>query len=195
MVESSCVYNTELVSSLDHTPESSVGLTHGSIWVYTLSGGFRSSINSSMTAYATSEFGLHSLLTVVDIVSGAMTAACYIPLAKGLDLWGRAEGFVLMVGMLVLGMVLQAAAPNLPALCAGRVSRRRFCRSKLIKSCLLTYSAGLLFHRSCRCGVCVCHCRSRYDEPEKSWHRVRLHLISVHGDRFCRTSSCAVVST
>jgi predicted MFS family arabinose efflux permease len=74
-----------------------------------------------MTAYATSEFGLHSLLTVVDIVSGAMTAACYIPLAKGLDLWGRAEGFMLMVGMLTLGMVLQAAAPNLPALCAGRV--------------------------------------------------------------------------
>jgi MFS family permease len=94
---------------------------HNSIWIYTLSGGFRSSINSSMTAYATSEFGLHSLLTIVDIVSGAMTAACYIPLAKGLDLWGRAEGFVLMVGMLTLGMVLQAAAPNLPALCAGRV--------------------------------------------------------------------------
>lgn len=81
-----------------------------------------------MTAYATSEFGLHSLLTVVDIVSGAMTAACYIPLAKGLDLWGRAEGFLLMVGMLTLGMVLQAAAPNLPALCAGRVSYSRFRR-------------------------------------------------------------------
>lgn len=94
----------------------------GSIWVYTLSGGFRSSINGTMTAYATSEFGLHSLLTVVDIVSGAMTAACYIPLAKALDLWGRAEGFMLMVGMLVLGMVLQAAAPNLACLCAGRVS-------------------------------------------------------------------------
>jgi predicted MFS family arabinose efflux permease len=29
---------------------------------------------------------------------------------------------MLMVGMLTLGMVLQAAAPNLPALCAGRVS-------------------------------------------------------------------------
>ncbi|KAH4929166.1 hypothetical protein HBI24_192330 [Parastagonospora nodorum] len=91
------------------------------IWIYTLSGGFRASINSSMTAYATSEFGLHSLLTVVDIVSGAMTAACYIPLAKGLDLWGRAEGFMLMVGLLTVGMILQAAAPNLPALCAGRV--------------------------------------------------------------------------
>jgi predicted MFS family arabinose efflux permease len=74
-----------------------------------------------MTAYATSEFGLHSLLTVVDIVSSAMTAACYIPLAKALDIWGRAEGFMLMVSMLTLGMVLQAAAPNLPALCAGRV--------------------------------------------------------------------------
>ena len=95
--------------------------TLGCIWIYTLSGGFRASINATMTAYATSEFGLHSLLTVVDIVASAMTAACYIPLAKGLDLWGRAEGFVLMVGFLVLGMILQAAAQDLPTFCAGRV--------------------------------------------------------------------------
>jgi hypothetical protein len=74
-----------------------------------------------MMAYAKSEFGLQSLLTVVDIVSGAMTAARYIPLAKGLDLWGRVEGFMLMMGMLTVGMTLQAAAPNLPALCAGMV--------------------------------------------------------------------------
>jgi hypothetical protein len=56
-----------------------------------------------MTAYATSEFGLHSLLTVLDIVSGAMTAACYIPLAKALDIWGRAESFMLWLACLLWG--------------------------------------------------------------------------------------------
>jgi MFS family permease len=156
-----------------------------SIWIYTLSGGFRSSINSSMTAYATSEFGLHSLLTIVDIVSGAMTAACYIPLAKGLDLWGRAEGFVLMVGMLTLGMVLQAAAPNLPALCAGRVvdsfSRHRFW--------LLTFLAGLSISRRRRCCLRICDCRSRHDQLEESWTCFRLYVFAIHDHRLHRSKS------
>jgi hypothetical protein len=104
-----------------------------------------------MTAYATSEFGLHSLLTVVDIVASAMTAACYIPLAKGLDLWGRAEGFVLMVCFLVLGMVLQAAAQDLPTFCAGRV---RFNKSPKITPTFLSANntaTGILIDR-CRRG-------------------------------------------
>ena len=136
-----------------------------------------------MTAYATSEFGLHSLLTVVDIVSGAMTAACYIPLAKGLDLWGRAEGFMLMVGMLTLGMVLQAAAPNLPALCAGRVSPQEiFCN---IKDLLLICCAGLLLSRSCRCRVRLRDRCSRHHKSEESWYCFRLHVFSVHDHCLC----------
>jgi predicted MFS family arabinose efflux permease len=112
-----------------------------------------------MTAYATSEFGLHSLLTIVDIVSGAMTAACYIPLAKGLDLWGRAEGFVLMVGMLTLGMVLQAAAPNLPALCAGRVVDRHSPHRFMS----LMFLTGLPISRRRRCCLRICDCCGRHN--------------------------------
>lgn len=96
-----------------------------SIWFYTLSGGFRVSIQATMAPYATSAWSQHTLLTVIETVASALTGACYIPLAKLLDLWGRAEGFMLMVCMLSLGLVLQAAASNLPTYCAGRVRCNR----------------------------------------------------------------------
>lgn len=51
-----------------------------------------------------------------------MTAATYIPLAKVLDLWGRAEGFLLMASFATLGMVLMAVSHNLPTFCAAYVS-------------------------------------------------------------------------
>lgn len=50
-----------------------------------------------------------------------MTAAVYIPMAKALDLWGRAEGFLLMLVFCILGLVILAASKNLPTYCAGQV--------------------------------------------------------------------------
>ncbi|CAG8055571.1 unnamed protein product [Penicillium salamii] len=91
------------------------------IWFLTLVNNMKSSMVYSLTAYATSSFAGHSLLTVVNIVSSAMAGAVYIPMAKALDLWGRAEGFLLMVGMSILGIVLLASSNNLPTYCAGEV--------------------------------------------------------------------------
>ncbi|CAD0114002.1 unnamed protein product [Aureobasidium uvarum] len=66
------------------------------------------------------DFQSHSLLTVIEIVAGAMTSAVYIPMAKLLDVWGRAEGFALMVAFTTLGMVLMAVSQNLPTFCAAQ---------------------------------------------------------------------------
>ena len=92
-----------------------------SIWIYTLANGFRFSILASLTPYATSDFQSHSLLTVIEIVASAMTSAVYIPMAKMLDVWGRAEGFLLMLGFATLGLILMAASNNLPTFCAAQV--------------------------------------------------------------------------
>ena len=75
----------------------------------------------SLTPYATSSFQGHSLLTVITIVASAMTAAVYIPMAKALDLWGRAEGFLLMLVFCIMGLVILATSKNLPTYCAGQV--------------------------------------------------------------------------
>ena len=92
-----------------------------SIWFLTLANGFKVSILYSLLPYATSDFQSHSLLTVIDIVANAMTAAVYIPVAKVLDVWGRAEGFLVMLCLCILGLILFAASPNLPTFCAAQV--------------------------------------------------------------------------
>ncbi|KAH8700910.1 siderochrome-iron transporter MirB [Talaromyces proteolyticus] len=91
------------------------------IWFLTLVNNFKSSIVLSLTPYATSSFYGHSLLTVITIVANAMTAAVYIPMAKVLDLWGRAEGFLVMLVFCLLGLIMLASSHNLPTYCAGEV--------------------------------------------------------------------------
>lgn len=76
---------------------------------------------TSLNAYATSSFLGHSLLTVINIVSYVMGGSVYIPMAKALDLWGRAEGFLLMTFFCILGSILLASSQNLPTYCAGQV--------------------------------------------------------------------------
>lgn len=91
------------------------------IWIIFLTNGMRSSILFSLQPYVTSDFGLHSLLTTIDIVASAMAAASYIPIAKLLDVWGRAEGYALMVGSATLGLILMACAETLQVFCAAQV--------------------------------------------------------------------------
>lgn len=92
-----------------------------SIWLVFLTNGFRISILASLTPYVTSSFQSHSLLTVIGIVSSSISAAIYIPMAKLLDVWGRAEGFLLMTCSSILGVVLMATSRNLATYCAAQV--------------------------------------------------------------------------
>ncbi|KAL4926713.1 MFS siderochrome iron transporter MirB [Aspergillus undulatus] len=101
--------------------KSSVYLVLCLIWLVTLVNNMRSSVVASLTPYATSSFMGHSLLTVINIVASSMAGAVYIPMAKALDLWGRAEGFLVMLGFCLVGLILLAASHNLPTYCAGQV--------------------------------------------------------------------------
>jgi len=91
------------------------------MWLLYFVNAFQSSITSNLTPYVTSDFEQHSLLTVIYIVSNAMSAATYIPVAKILDLWGRAEGFVIMICFATLGLILMAICHNLTTFCAAQV--------------------------------------------------------------------------
>jgi MFS family permease len=91
------------------------------MWFLYLTNAFQSSITSNLTPYVTSGFEQHSLLTVITIVSNSMAAAVYIPTAKLLDLWGRAEGFAIMVCFASLGLIMMAASKSLATYCAAQV--------------------------------------------------------------------------
>merc|ERR1712000_88167 len=91
------------------------------MWLLYFVNAFQSSILYNLVPFATSDFETHSLLTVIYIVANAMSAAVYIPLAKMLDLWGRAEGFLLMIAFATLGLILMASCGSLSTFCAAQV--------------------------------------------------------------------------
>ncbi|RMJ19398.1 hypothetical protein CDV36_000907 [Fusarium kuroshium] len=92
-----------------------------SVWFVYLLNAFQSSTAGNLLPYVTSDFSAHSLLTVIDVVASSMTAAVFIPLAKFLDIAGRAEGYLLMVGFADLGLIIMATSKNLPTYCAANV--------------------------------------------------------------------------
>ncbi|CAO3588871.1 unnamed protein product [Absidia cylindrospora] len=91
------------------------------IWLLYFVNAMQSSILNNLIPYVTSDFSSHSLLNVIYIVASAISAAVFIPLAKVLDIWGRAEGFLIMTIFATLGLVLMAACQNLPTFCAAYV--------------------------------------------------------------------------
>jgi MFS family permease len=91
------------------------------MWMLYLTNAFQASITGNLTPYVTSGFNEHSLITVIYIVSNSMAAAVYIPAAKLLDLWGRAEGFLVMVSFATLGLILMAVCRSLYTFCAAQV--------------------------------------------------------------------------
>lgn len=91
------------------------------MWCLYLVNAFQASITNNLTPYVTSGFEQHSLLTVIYIVSNSMSAAVYIPVAKMLDIWGRAEGFLVMTTLATIGLILNATVTNLPTFCAAQV--------------------------------------------------------------------------
>ncbi|CDH49602.1 mfs siderophore iron [Lichtheimia corymbifera JMRC:FSU:9682] len=91
------------------------------IWLLYFVNAFQSSILFNLIPYVTSDFQSHSLVNVIYIVANAISAAVYIPLAKVLDIFGRAEGFLIMATLATLGLVLMAACHNLSTFCAAYV--------------------------------------------------------------------------
>jgi len=82
---------------------------------------FQSTILSNLLPFVTSDFESHSLLNVIYIVADAMSAAVFIPMAKIMDVWGRAEGFLIMTVFATLGLILMASCNNLATFCAAYV--------------------------------------------------------------------------
>ncbi|KAI9648915.1 hypothetical protein NHQ30_001481 [Ciborinia camelliae] len=91
------------------------------MWFLYFVNAMQSSICYNLIPFATSAFESHSLITVINIIANAMTASMYIPLAKLLDLWGRAEGFLLMVFFATIGLIMMAACNGIATFCAAQV--------------------------------------------------------------------------
>lgn len=72
----------------------------------------QNSIDSILNPYITSSFGKHGLLNVGSVMSTIIGSVAPLFIAKVVDIWGRAEGFLIMLVVCVIGMVMKAAAQN-----------------------------------------------------------------------------------
>lgn len=76
-------------------------------------------VQSSLIPYVTSSFNEHGLLATTSIVATIVGGVIALPIAKVIDIWGRAEGFIVMVALAVLGLILKAACKNVETYAAG----------------------------------------------------------------------------
>lgn len=53
--------------------------------------------------YVTSAFSEHSLVATTTVLSSIIGAVAKLPIAKIIDIWGRAEGYSLMVFLCTIG--------------------------------------------------------------------------------------------
>lgn len=95
-----------------------------SIWFVYFINAFILTIQNSLNPYVTSSFQAHSLSAVPTAIGDVMAAATYLPMAKMMDVWGRAEGILVMELFLVIGLVLMVSCNSFAAYCAANVSMR-----------------------------------------------------------------------
>lgn len=60
-------------------------------------------ITGYLSNYATADFGTSQLLSIAPIMSSIIGGVLRLPTAKIIDIWGRAEGFLLMMVITVIG--------------------------------------------------------------------------------------------
>ena len=121
-----------------------------SIWFLYFVNAFQISVTSSLNPYVTSSFNAHSLSALPTAIGDAFAAATYLPMAKLMDVWGRAEGFLFMVICLTIGLVLMASCNAFETYCAANVSRRKQSLRKASPDCLGVLLRWFLWYGICR---------------------------------------------
>jgi MFS family permease len=66
-----------------------------------------------LNPYITSSFGKHGLLNVVSILSTVLSGATKLTLAKIVDIWGRIEGFIVMLLIVTIGLIMKATCQTI----------------------------------------------------------------------------------
>lgn len=82
---------------------------------------FTSGMTSTLTPYVTSAFEAHSLTATTTIISGLIGGLVKLPYAKLIDVWGRPQGFALMVGCITMGLIMMAGCNDVKTYCAAQV--------------------------------------------------------------------------
>lgn len=82
---------------------------------------FHNSINSNLINYVFSDFTLAPQVSTSYILSTVIGGVLKLPLAKTLQLWGRAEALLFSTAVYIVGMIILAASNGPSSFAAGYV--------------------------------------------------------------------------
>ncbi|KAG9516985.1 MFS general substrate transporter, partial [Aureobasidium melanogenum] len=93
------------------------------IWIYVVY--FEIALMSTITGYlgnyANASFSTSQLLSVSSVMSSIIGGVLRLPTAKVIDIWGRAEGFFVMMCITIIGLIIFAASNNVQTYAAASV--------------------------------------------------------------------------
>jgi hypothetical protein len=72
--------------------------------------------------FVTSNFALHALVSIINVVSYILGGTLQLPTAKVLDAWGRSKGFAAMIFLCTVGQILMAVCQNVQTFAAAQVT-------------------------------------------------------------------------
>ncbi|PSR92116.1 putative siderochrome-iron transporter [Coniella lustricola] len=102
-------------------PKWAVYFTLGWIWVCYFMLALQQGMTNTFNISAYADFSSSPKLTTAAVVSSIVGGIIKLPIAKLLNLWGRAEAFMFFVGVYELGMIILAACNGPDAYAAGYV--------------------------------------------------------------------------
>ncbi|KAJ5082213.1 Siderochrome iron transporter 2 [Penicillium argentinense] len=91
------------------------------IWVCFFMLAFHSSINGNLINFVYADFQLAPQVSTSYILASVIGGVLKLPLAKTLQLWGRAEALVFSTAVYIVGMIILAACNGADAFAAGYV--------------------------------------------------------------------------
>lgn len=100
-------------------PKAAVWATYGWIWVAFFMLALQQGTTTLFNAAAYAEFSAAPELTTANILASIIGGILKLPIAKTLNIWGRAEGFFLFVCVYLLGMIILASCTGPSGYAAG----------------------------------------------------------------------------
>lgn len=94
-------------------------LTPSSLWLVSFVDALQGSVQGNLQNFITSSFKQHGLLASTDIVAAILGGVLPLTIAKIIDIWGRCEGFVVMILLMVIGMITKGVSENVATYAAG----------------------------------------------------------------------------
>lgn len=77
------------------------------------------SVQTNLNPYVTSAFSQHGLLATTSIVASILGGTSSLAMAKLIDIWGRVEGFLFALLLIVIGLIMKATCQNVATYAAA----------------------------------------------------------------------------